>query len=126
MRWFVFLGSGTFTVIALAQAIYAGLVTNGPKPRDVALVTAVSIASVWLAAFVIRRRVSTANFDGDEREYMCAAWLCIGFGVVLMLVEGALELTDSPVQFLFEDPLLGIGAVYALMEEVRLFKRSLG
>ena len=85
-----------------------------------------------LAKLFIRKKVNAQNFDGDERDYMCAAWLCAGFGVVLILVEGLFEVPrvlgwkTYEVQFVFEDLLLGLGALCALAEEVRLFRRSIG
>ncbi len=116
--------------MALAQAFYAVWLVVEPNIKDTGLITKAipvllsAVVLVAVAEFVILKQVSATKSYSDEREYICAAWLCVGYGVILMLVEGLLEPTNHKVQFLFEEPLLGIGATFALLEEGRLFKRT--
>ena len=90
--------------------------------------TAVFVLSV--VEHVIRQRVGTQDLDGDGREYLCAAWVCVSLGTFFVLVEGGLQLIAATSNwsfmpaFLFEDLLLGIGALAAISEEVRLNRKT--
>ena len=134
MRWHVRLGSATVAWMALAQAFYAGWLIADPRVEDAELITkappvlASTLALVALAEIALLRRVSATRTYSDEREYICAAWLCVGFGVALMIVEGvlagALDQEKDYTLFLFEEALFGIGAIFALLEEHRQHRRS--
>ena len=132
LRWFVLVASRGVVVIALTEAIYVLQMALGGEtqrlPLGTIIVSIAAAASLTAAGtYGLRRVVSTAHYDGDEREYMIAAWLCGVFGVLLIVVEGTFEFQDLrylKVQFIFEDLLLGAAALCALSEEVRLFKRT--
>ena len=127
MKKFVLLGSCIIVGIALVDAIYVMLVSFLELERFKAGVLAVCAAIILLsiAEHRIRRRISTEELDGDEREYLAAAWVCMLLGVILIGLEGALEFYDSDIRwFLFEDLVLGVGALAALAEEVRLNRKA--
>ncbi len=77
---------------------------------------------------IIDKRVCTALMNGDEREYLDAAWLAGVFGLVLMSIEAASELVARKcfkLEFIFEDLLLGVSALCVLSEEVRLLRAAM-
>lgn len=99
----------------------------------------VSLVGSWVSATIvaflvtfagwyeINRRVGTELMDGDERDYVNAAWLCGLFGVLLMIIEAIFEferLQHFKIEFIFEDFLLGASALCMLAEEVRLLKAA--
>lgn len=59
--------------------------------------------------------------DGIFR--ITCAWLCVSLGVVLMVLEAALRVSRLDFSLYMEDILLGAGAVWALTEEVRLYRK---
>ncbi len=131
LRWFVrVLGACGIVVIALTEAIHVVriAVTGNPVSGAGAVIVSIVVAVVLTVAgtCVLRKVISTAHYDGDERDYMIAAWLCGLFGVLLIVVESAFELPALrhwKVRFIFEELLLGVAALFALAEEVRLFRR---
>ena len=125
MRWYVRLGSSTVAIIALTQANYASLLSyHDAAVRPYSWALALAIVTVVVAEIVLLRLVSSSRHYSVEREFICAAWLCIIFAVVLMLAEGVLAGLQIDVEFLFEEPLFGIGAMFALLEEQRLYNRQ--
>ena len=77
---------------------------------------------------VIDRQVGTELMDGDEREYLDAAWLAGLSGLLLMVTEAVFEfgsLKSFEVEFIFEDLLLGVSALCMLAEEVRLLRAAM-
>ena len=124
---FVLWGSCVIAGVTLVDAIYAIAVKLLELERFVAGVIAIIAAIVLLsvAEHVIRNQISTEQLDGDEREYLAAAWVCMLLGVTLIALEGVLEFIMPSIRwFHFEDLLLGIGALGALAEEVRLNRKT--
>lgn len=76
---------------------------------------------------IVDMQVGTELMDGDEREYVNAAWHASVFGVLLILMEAIAEfpkLRHLEFQLIFEDFLLGASALCMLAEEVRLLKAA--
>ena len=87
--------------------------------------TIVAFLVTYAAWYCIDKQVGTEVVDGDEREYVNAAWLCGLFGVLLMFIEAIFEfrsLQHFKVEFIFEDLLVGASALCMLAEEVRLLR----
>ena len=94
------------------------------------VVLLVAFLLTYVSWCVIDQRVGTELLDGDEREYVEAAWLSGLFGLLLMITEAAFEfgflgLKDFKVEFILEDLLLGVSALCMLSEEVRLLRATM-
>ncbi len=127
MKSFVLWGSCVIAGITLVDAIYVMLVELLNLERTVAGIFAIFsvVALLSIVEHMIRRQISTEQLDGDEREYLAAAWVCMLLGVFLIALEGILEFLKPDTRwFLFEDLLLGIGALGALAEEVRVNRKT--
>lgn len=124
VRWIVFM----FVLCALFQA--ALVLVQDPSSKHIALskiVLAFGLAAAITFAgwYVVDQRVGTELVDGDEREYVNAAWHAGLFGAVLMALEAYFEVTNKNIEFVFEDLLLGASALCMLSEEVRLMRATM-
>ena len=77
---------------------------------------------------VVDKKVTTQLQDA-ERDNLCAACLCGGFGVLLTVIEGIFGmewLRQLQVEFAWEDLLLGASALFVLSEEFVLARKMKG
>ena len=116
------LGSVFIVTVALAEAIHQA----GGTP--VFFILAPPIIAL-LTAFFIFNKVgtrteahSTNEQFSSDRIYMATAWLCVFFGIILMITESLMSYLWCDFSLQMEDILLALGAMWALAEEVRLYR----
>ena len=120
IRWLVFM-------LVLCALFHAVLVVMTQAGKGIGLCAAggafvVALLVTFGSWYVVDRQVGTEIVDGDEREYVNAAWHAGLVGMPLMLLEAGFQVAQKPIELIFEDMLLGASALCMLAEEVRLLK----
>ena len=117
---------------AFIEALHAMIPTINESGEVLNYKLKIAVILAFLYTFigwrVIDQRVGTELMDGDEREYVEAAWLAGLSGLLLMVIEAVFEfgcLKSFEVEFIFEDLLLGVSALCMLAEEVRLLRAAM-
>jgi drug/metabolite transporter (DMT)-like permease len=107
-RLYALLGACVMIWVALGEVLSGAI---GDWYIGIPLAGAVTFA----AAYFANKSITKHDYD---KEYLCAAFLCVVLGFLLMLAEGLLSLELD-----FEDPLMAYGALCAIAEEVRLVQK---